>query len=67
MKKQFGRLMKTVFAASVAVSFVTPLKAAGKGPEEFDRWMEEEFIETMESDYMSMHFSVRDYRAMGIE
>lgn len=34
---------------------------------EFDAFLDKVFIESMESDYMTMHFSVIDYKKYGIE
>ena len=35
--------------------------------EEFDKFLDQIFIETMESDYLGMNYKVIDYRAYGIE
>ncbi|MBQ2583386.1 MAG: DUF885 family protein, partial [Erysipelotrichaceae bacterium] len=34
---------------------------------DFDAFLDKVFVEGMEGDYMSMHFSVTDYRKLGIE
>ena len=58
----------TIFMLAVlcAVCLTVPAKAEDSSPD-FDQYLEQEFIETMESDYMSMHYQIRDYRALGIE
>lgn len=33
---------------------------------EFDAYLTDLFVETLESDYMNMHFSIEDYKAFGI-
>lgn len=52
------------------LSFVTisvvPVHAEERN-EAFDALIEQDFIDTMESDYLTMHFTVKDYAAMGIE
>ena len=35
--------------------------------EEFDKFLDEIFIEGMEADYLTMHYNVIDYRSYGIE
>lgn len=34
---------------------------------EFDAFLESEFTESMETDYMTLHYTVKDYKALGIE
>ena len=33
---------------------------------DFDQFMKDEFIELMESDYISLHFALKDYEKYGI-
>lgn len=51
---------------ALTMLFPAPAKAAGED-EAFEAWLTEEWVETMETDYLNMHFNVRDYRAYGIE
>ncbi|MBO6158164.1 MAG: DUF885 domain-containing protein [Firmicutes bacterium] len=46
---------------------MVPVKADETEDQRFEQWMMDEWVETMESDYLNMHFSVKDYRAYGIE
>ena len=59
-------ILTALLCGSVLLNTV-PVTAEGGSPEDFDRWMEEEFIEAMEEDYVNMHFTVRDHQALGIE
>ncbi len=34
---------------------------------DFDAFLESEFIESMETDYSTLHYTVKDYKALGIE
>ena len=42
-------------------------QAAGSEDEAFDGFLMDEWVEMMESDYATMHSSVKDYRAMGLQ
>ena len=63
--KKIRRLVTAAISAAMIFSLNIPVHAQTEG-EAFDEFMEQEFIELMESDYMTMHFTVRDYRKMGI-
>ena len=65
--KKYRLIPNLMLSAVLAASAVSPVQAAGKSPAEFDQWMEDEFIESMEDDYMTMHYTVKDYRKLGIE
>ena len=55
---------------SICTIFSTsPLVYADEDPEnkEFTEFLNQEFIDTMESDYMTMHYGVKDYASYGIE
>ncbi|MBQ9328506.1 MAG: DUF885 family protein [Solobacterium sp.] len=58
--KLIGSLL---MSAAILCSGVTPVLAE---EETFDDFLEWEWKELMESDYMSMHFSVEDWAAMGL-
>ena len=50
-----------------AAQYVSPVYADEAGNAEFDKFLEEMFVEEMESDFMTMHFTIADYRSAGIE
>ena len=55
-------------AALLAVTmFHMPVHADKEGNEDFDAFLTEKFKEMMESDYMTLHYQIRDYKAYGIE
>lgn len=66
-------MMKIVCCAAAAVltlfGLVQPCMAVEQteGSTEFDEFLYQEFIDTMESDYLTMHFYVSDYESMGIK
>lgn len=66
-------LKKMVFLTAAfmlpAGSIFQPIQAAesDQGDSSFDELLQQDFIDTMESDYLTMHFTVRDYEKMGIE
>ena len=60
------KIASMILAVLCAVCVSVPVNAEDGSPS-FDQFMEDEFIETMESDYMTMHFNVRNYKALGIE
>ena len=39
---------------------------AEEGNQEFDEFLEDIFAETVESDFLTMHYTVRDYESMGL-
>ncbi|MBQ7993084.1 MAG: DUF885 family protein [Solobacterium sp.] len=55
-----------VAGVSLALTLGVPVYAQDED-QAFEEFLQDEFIEAMESDFMSMHFTVRDYRAYGIE
>ncbi len=63
MKKLFITLL------SVCTLFTYVPVQADSDPEnkEFTKFMDQEFVDTLESDYMTMHYSVKDYASYGIE
>lgn len=60
--------MKKLIGALLAVCLVIPVTVV-KADEssEFDEFMESEFVDMMESDYTTLHFTVKDYEKLGIE
>lgn len=66
--KKITTYIKIAFCAlSVSLMTITafPVKAEDRNAA-FDALIEQDFIDTMESDYLTMHFTVKDYEAMGI-
>lgn len=63
------RLSACVLAGMLGISQIPGLYVLAEedADKEFEELMNEDFIETMESDYLTMHFTVKDYEAMGIE
>lgn len=41
--------------------------SAEEGNSKFDKWMDEQFKDTLESDYMTLHYQLVDYESLGIE
>ena len=64
MKTVLRKTAAVLFTVVLFLSSVIPVFAQG---EEFDDFLFSEWKAMMESDFMSMHFSVRDYRAKGLE
>ncbi len=62
LKKLSAVILSLVLAAGSSVMNI----AAEEGNPEFDAFCEEQFIEEMEQDYMSMHFTVKDYEKFSI-
>lgn len=63
-------MIRKIMAAMMAFLFTITLSVPAQAEDEssaFDAFLEEEFVDTMESDYLTMHYSVRNYRAYGIE
>ncbi len=61
------KMIAAVLGIAVAVSGYIPVSAENAGDPAFDEFMMDEFREAMESDYTTMHFTLRDYAAYGIE
>ena len=65
-KKWINKSMKFLLALLVSVSSFTTVNAED-GNKEFEEYLDGEFKETMESDYLSLHFTLRDYESYGIK
>lgn len=61
------RMLSVLLAASAAFTAAVPVYAENEGNKEFDEFMKQEFIETMEGDYLSLHFALVNPSAYGIE
>ena len=66
MKKLVRKLTAVLVSAVFICGGFHPVHAEGS-EKDFDQFLRDRWIEMMEKDYTSMHFSVSDYRAMGIE
>ncbi len=65
MKHEIKKI--TAAAAACILMFPgIPAKAEEEGNKEFDEFLMDVFAETVESDYLSMHYTVRDYESMGL-
>lgn len=62
----FRKSFVAAAAFALAVSAV-PVKAEENQDELFAEFLEEEYKETLEEDYMTLHYSLRDYKSHGIE
>ncbi|MBR2539501.1 MAG: DUF885 domain-containing protein [Mogibacterium sp.] len=63
MKSLFKKIAVLLIALSISVTGVVPSYADSK---DFDAFLDDEWKELMESDYMTMHASVKDYKALGL-
>ena len=56
------------WAAALSAVMVLSLAGCAKaGPEDFDRFMDEEFVSAMESDYITAHTYLEDPSAFGVD
>ena len=67
-----GSILRKMTAALAAVSMALlsfgPVQAENKNDDkEFAELIHQDFIDSMKSDYLTMHFTVKDYKAMGIK
>ncbi|MCR5795702.1 MAG: DUF885 domain-containing protein [Solobacterium sp.] len=62
--KLFKRII-TLAAAAVLMMPATPVFADSDS--EFEEFLMDEFVELMESDFMTLHFALKDYEKYGIE
>ena len=60
----FGKLTAAALACVVWTAAVPARVNAEES--DFDRFCTEEFTRRMESDYMTMHYTLKDYRAFGV-
>ena len=63
--RKYIQIALCILPVSVLFTGFVPVQAKDRN-EAFDELIEQDFIDTMESDYLSMHFTVKDYEAMGI-
>ncbi len=62
---QIKKIMTAFTGIAMALSMQVPVMAEEN--EDFDAFLTDEFVEAMESDYLTMHFTIRDYNSLGIE
>lgn len=60
------KMRNLFFAAVLAVSTFLPVRAESED-ERFEEWMMENFRDEASQDYMTLHFTIHDYAAYGIE
>ena len=64
------RIIKRLCAAAVSAGLliytIPAVQAEGPDPD-FDAFLDEAFAELLEDDYLTMHYTVRDYQSYGIE
>lgn len=62
------RLFKGLLAGLLVFSNMSlTVTAEEKRNEEFDEFYHNEFIETVESDFLTLHFTLKDYESWGVE
>ncbi len=62
-------MLKRIIALSSAIALgvcFLPVEVKADN-EDFDEFLQQEFVETMESDYLTLHYQLKDYEAYGIE
>lgn len=65
--KIINKLLSVSLGAVLSVSVLPVCAETDEGNAEFDAFMENEFIETMESNYLTMHYTLKDPESYGIE
>jgi len=63
MNKRWNQISIVLMSVLLLLTGFTPVHAEG---EDFDEFLKQEWKQIMESDYTTMHFSVKDYQAMGL-
>ena len=66
MKRIILSLWAVIISFSMSAGLL-PVYAEEKDNEEFDEFLMDEFLDTMEADFLTMHYTLKDYRAMGVE
>ncbi|MBQ3271906.1 MAG: DUF885 domain-containing protein [Solobacterium sp.] len=65
--KLWQKIPAFLMAVLLAMPAGIAVKAEEAGDPEFDDYLMEEWMDSMESDFLTMHYSVKDYRKYGIE
>ena len=66
MNKLAARLSAVLMSVLLLCGIVSP-SAVRADEKDFDEFLKDEWVAMMESDYTTMHFSVKDYRKLGLE
>lgn len=69
MKQMLKQMLHAVCAAAVAAAVISPASVMAEentGNADFDELLNQEFVQAMEDDYMTMHYTIRDYESAGI-
>ncbi len=64
MKKYLSRISIMLVSVLMLAGTLMPVKADG---DDFDEFLTQEWRHMMEKDYVSMHYSVKDYKKMGLK
>ena len=64
MKKLLNRFGILLVSVLMLAGSLMPVKAEG---EDFDEFLDKEWRHMMEKDYVSMHYSVKDYKKIGLQ
>ena len=65
MRKQRRTICILALILALQMAFAVP--AAADTQADFDKFLQEDWEETVESDYLTMHTSVYDYKSLGLE
>ena len=65
LKKWMKYSIQIVLTLVLSTSSITALGAEEENTE-FDQYLMDEFVETMESDYLTLHYTVKDYESYHI-
>ena len=63
----YKKITALFMAAAMSFTAGIPVYAEEDGNKEFDEFLREEFVEMMESDYLSLHYTLKNPSAYGIE
>ncbi len=66
MKSFHKKITGMLCSIALLSTTVLPVYANESVQEDFDEFLNEKFIEEMESDYLSMHYTVKDYKSFDI-
>ena len=65
MLKPFRSLGTVIASVLILLGSFIPVRVSAEG-EDFDEFLRQEWIAMMESDYTTMHYSVKDYKSMNL-
>lgn len=61
------KILITLLSVCTLFAYVPVYADSDPENKEFTKFMDQEFVDTLESDYITMHYSVKDYESYGIE